>query len=116
MTSPGIPLWSYTTRRADDGATIVALSGDLDFYCADALFALLRGLLEAPGNGHLTADFGAVTFLDSAGLGALIKTYQRAQDLGGEFAIIELTHPVRRILEITGMLEILTLGATSSTA
>ncbi|WP_284043992.1 STAS domain-containing protein [Actinoplanes sp. M2I2] len=101
------PLWSYTTHRDDDGSTVIVLTGELDLYCADALRVLLRDLLETGENVRLVADLCSVSFLDSAALGALITAFQHAQRRGGRFTVVNSTHAVRRILEIAGMLEIL---------
>lgn len=107
MASSAPPLWSYQTNRAESGATVIVLTGELDLYCADALRTLLRALLETPEVPRLVADLGLVTFLDSAALGALVNAYQYAEEHGREFTVTNATHAVRRVLEITGMLEIL---------
>jgi anti-sigma B factor antagonist len=112
MPLPSTPLWSYTTSSID-GVTDIALTGDLDLYSADALRSLLRRLLDTAGTRRLVADLQSVTFLDSAALGSLVRTYQHAVDLGSQFTITGLTGPVRRTLEITGTLEILAADTRS---
>lgn len=114
MSSSTTPIWSYRTSPDSAGGTIIALTGELDLHGADALRTLLRNLLDTAVTHRVVADLDAVTFFDSAALGAVINAYQHAVDCGGQFAVINLTHTVRRILEITGMLEILTSGATPS--
>jgi anti-anti-sigma regulatory factor len=56
----------------------------------------------------LDVDLGGVTFLDCAGIGALVGVRNAAVQAGRQ---IRVTHPqpfVRRILEVTGLLGVLT--------
>lgn len=102
----GRPLWS--TELRDDGDTrVVALTGELDLDAADELTTLLIEQLDMPGTATVVVDLAGVSFLDSAALGALILAFQHAGEVGRVLRIVEPQHSVRRVLEITGMSDIL---------
>ena len=48
-------------------------------------------------------DLAEVGFIDSAGVGALVATRERAQQLGIDLTIKRVSDRVRRILYLTGL-------------
>jgi anti-anti-sigma factor len=82
---------------------VVHLEGEIDSYVAPDFD---KALLELPGS--LTLDCSAVTFLDSAGLSVLIRHYRQRCEEGDSFRLVEVSRPVRRVLEITQLLTMLT--------
>ncbi len=52
-------------------------------------------------------DFNKVSFMDSAGIGLVIGRYKLANMLGGEVKVTNLTTPVRKIFEMSGILKII---------
>jgi anti-anti-sigma factor len=101
-----VPLWSAHVT-ALDGHRTVRLAGELDMAAADELIELLLAELGTPGAAAVQADLGAVTFFDSAALGALIVAYQRAEETDRQFSVTNPTRPVRRVLEISGVYDFL---------
>jgi anti-anti-sigma factor len=94
----------FTASRGDHGR--VRVTGEVDFADAHLLRAFLRGCVAATASGaddggDLDVDIAEVSFLDIAGLRALVET---AQDLGSSRALaIRGARPlVRRVLELTG--------------
>ncbi|GAA2704553.1 MULTISPECIES: STAS domain-containing protein [Actinoplanes] len=104
------PQWSAHVTEEGDTNT-VALTGELDLLVADELTQLLITRLDRPGTVRVIADLTAVTFLDSAALGSLIVAYRHAQETGERFTLANPTRPVRRILDISGVYDILTDAA-----
>src|ERR1700759_4138623 len=92
-------------RRGDDG-TVVALSGEVDI-CTEASLqqALLRIMREH--GAKLLLDVSDVSFMDCAGLRALLTTRRRAELHGGFMRLIAVSRAVRRIIELTGAHEAL---------
>jgi anti-sigma B factor antagonist len=88
--------------RHDGETAILRLQGDLDIATAPELAELCHSE-HARGTKEVVIDLTDTTFLDSAGLRALIG----AQRLfGGEGAKVRLSHPsdaVIRLLDITGL-------------
>ncbi len=87
--------------RPGDGGTIVAVSGDVD-VCTEAPLrqALLRIIRER--GARLMVDVSGVSFIDCAGLRALLATRRRAELRGGFMRLIATSAAVRRIIELTG--------------
>ena len=92
--------------RPGDGGTIVAISGEVD-VCTEAALqqALLRIIRER--GAKLTLDVSGVSFMDCAGLRALLATRRRAEMCGGFLRLIAASAAVRRIIELTGAREAL---------
>jgi anti-anti-sigma factor len=91
-------------RPGDDG-TVVAVSGEVD-VCTEAPLqqALLRIMRE---HGARLLDVSGVSFMDCAGLRALLTTRRRAELRGGFRRLIAVSRAVRRIIELTGAQEAL---------
>ena len=92
-------------RPGDDG-TVVAVSGEVD-VCTEAPLqqALLRIMREH--GARLLLDVSGVSFMDCAGLRALLTTRRRAELRGGFMRLIAVSRAVRRIIELTGAHEAL---------
>ena len=92
--------------RPGDGGIIVAISGEVD-VCTEAPLqqALLRNIRER--GARLTVDVSGVSFMDCAGLRALLTTRRRAELRGGFMRLIAVSRAVRRIIELTGVHEAL---------
>ena len=52
-------------------------------------------------------DFENVTFMDSAGIGMIIGRYKITKMIGGSLEIINISTPVKKILEMSGVLKII---------
>jgi len=79
---------------------------------ATALLVLLRVMDER--SARIFLDLSGVSFLDCAGLRALLTTRRRAELRGGFVHPIAVSAAVRRIADLTGMQE--ALGVEASTA
>jgi anti-sigma B factor antagonist len=99
--------------RNEDNVTIVLLSGELDVSNAGALRECLVAR-EIIGSGNLRLDLRGVSFLDSSIIGILVSACKRVRSDGGVFSICCKPGPVRRALEITGLLGYLHVEAASS--
>jgi anti-sigma B factor antagonist len=86
----GLPL-----RQTGDA---YALEGELDMATAptvDAAFAVV--------NGSIRLDLGALKFLDSFGVAALVRLWQRCQADGCHFRIDACSPQAARVLRIVGL-------------
>ncbi|HEX6887883.1 MAG TPA: STAS domain-containing protein [Candidatus Nanopelagicales bacterium] len=89
------------TRHEGD-ATVLAASGEVDVYSAPDLDQAIGEAL-ATGHRHLVIDLSAVTFLDSTGLGVLVKGLKGARDAGGWLRLVVISERIRKIFDITGL-------------
>lgn len=61
----------------------------------------LMAAISAPGVVAVLVDFGAVTFIDSAGLMALVSGLKQAKKMGRRFSICSVSLGIRMILELS---------------
>lgn len=98
--------WSCTVTRAGDICT-VTLSGELDLLARDALGDVLLSEVDRPGTVAVHIDLGAVDFLDSSGMSAIAGAYSAAQAAGRRLVLVRTSRRARKVLEITGLLPLL---------
>lgn len=92
--------------RSVDGVVSVAPSGELDLVTAPALSAALEDAAAA-GPRRIVVALGEVTFLDSTGLGAIVRGWRQAADLGIHLSLTGPSPGIRRILAVTGLEDLL---------
>jgi anti-sigma B factor antagonist len=81
-------------------AMVVAPTGALDMASATTMKRALQALLEA-GRTKLVVDLSGITYIDSTGLGELVRSMKRARELGGDLRLCGLPDKVLRIFELT---------------
>jgi anti-sigma B factor antagonist len=88
------------------GAAVVVLQGEHDLATKEPLYQTLSSLLET--HEVVVADLSSVLFIDSSILGVLVRADRGARDSGKHFRLQVGTEPiVKRVLEISGLLEVL---------
>ncbi len=90
-----------TTRRHGT-ASVVEVSGEVDVFSAPELDVELTGLVAA-GSPRLVVDLSQVAFLDSTGLGVLVKALKHSREAGGWLHLVITSDRIRKIFEITGL-------------
>jgi stage II sporulation protein AA (anti-sigma F factor antagonist) len=89
------------------GEVLVArLFGEIDLRVADDLRRTLEQALDHFPVRHLVFDFEGVSFIDSTGLGVILGRYKRLANAGGRLGVTGLGLPVRRVLELSGILRV----------
>ena len=79
----------------------IAVRGEVDADNAPQLEAAI------PLSGSVWLDFSAVTFLDSSGLAVLARGRDRAKERGDNFLVSRLTGGPLRVVQMSGMWEML---------
>ena len=90
--------------RADQ--IVVVPVGDLDLYASVAFCNAVVARLES-GTPRMVIDLGGVRYLDSSGVGALIRLLQKARTLGGEIRVANLAGTPRKVLEMSNIITLL---------
>jgi anti-sigma B factor antagonist len=77
---------------------LLPLNGEIDLHVFPELTVLANRLIEKKPR-HLIVDASGVTYIDSAGLAALIVAMQKVEACGGKFSLVRLQTNVRSIFE-----------------
>lgn len=101
----------------DDGVAVVVVEGEHDVYTAPSLSEQLDALLDE--GTPFVIDLTPATFVDSSVLRVLLETRRRADEGGIGFAVAlgqDDSGPVRRVLDITGLVPVLPVHAERDAA
>jgi anti-sigma B factor antagonist len=94
---------------------VIRLPAEIDIANADQIREDLLSVLDQ-GAVLLVADMSETTFCDSAGVGALARTFRRAEASQSEMRLVVSTRAVRRVLTLTGVDRLLDIYPDVATA
>jgi len=94
---------------------VVTSAGEIDAATADTLATAVSGAL-ADGYPKVLADFARVTFIDSTGLGVLVKSHRSAVAAGAVFAVVHPTPQTRKLIRVLGLDQLLRVYDTHEEA
>jgi anti-sigma B factor antagonist len=96
-------------------SAVVSLPAEMDITNADQIREDLLSVLNR-GAVLLIADLSKTTFCDSAGVGALARTFRRAEASQSEMRLVVITRGVQRVLSLTGVDRLLDIYPSVSAA
>ena len=80
---------------------IVKVNGRIDAETTKTLIDQLSGLIQA-GKKNIVLDLEGVTFMSSAGIGAMVKTLSDTKQIKGTLRLASVRPDVRKVFEILG--------------
>ena len=93
-------------ERVVNGVTILDLKGKITLGEGDeALRDRISHLLQT-GNRKLLLNLEGVPYIDSAGLGEVVRTYTTVSRQGGQLKLVNLTKRITDLLMITKLLTV----------
>ncbi|HZS45270.1 MAG TPA: STAS domain-containing protein [Blastocatellia bacterium] len=94
-------------ERTVDGVVILDVSGKI--LIGDGEVQLKRKLTQLLDQGHrqMILNLGEVPYMDSSGLGAIVRCHTAVQRAGGELKLANLTQRMLDLLTITKLMTIL---------
>lgn len=95
----------------ESSAVVLAVSGELDLSSSPALEEEVGKAIGSDAS-IVIVDLRELEFIDSTGLGVLVKANQRAVDEDRAFALVRGGPQVERLLTLTGLAERLTTAET----
>ena len=103
------------TRTLTTSGLLLGVDGRIDGYWSDHLDVALD---EAVREGHhrITLDCEKVNFISSAGIGVLMKHHKELSHIGGAFVLVNASQPVRTVLQISRLSELLLSGVPAEAA
>ena len=89
------------TLLADRPITVIRPLEHLNAATSGEFGRQLMTAISAPGVVAVVVDFAEVTFMDSAGLMALVSGLKQAKKMGRRFSICSVSRGIRMILELS---------------
>jgi len=105
---------SYKPGNRPDQIVVIP-TGDLDLYASVSFCNAVLARLES-GTPKMVIDLGGVRYLDSSGVGALIRLLQKARSLGGEIRVAQLAGTPKKVLEMSNIITLLKASPDVETA
>jgi anti-sigma B factor antagonist len=102
-------------RIRADGYELPAVTGEIDIATSPRLIAALNEA-GTDSSDSVVVDLAGVEFMDSTGLALLVRAHPRLRGRGRGFAVVCPDGPVRRIFELTDMVETLHVRPTREAA
>ena len=93
------PASSNITSRKNR-SKVVPLKGEIDLHVSPTVTAALTEVIDQKPE-RFVVDLSEVSYIDSAGLAALIQAMQKVEGYGGKFMLSGLQETVRSIFEIS---------------
>ncbi len=93
-------------ERVVGGVTILDLSGKMTLGEGDELLREKIASLVNAGQKHLLLNLEGVPYIDSAGLGEMVRSYTTVSRQGGKLKLLNLTKRIEDLLSITKLLTV----------
>jgi anti-sigma B factor antagonist len=102
--------------RQVDGVTILDLSGRITLGEGSVTLRDAVRDLMAKGAKHILLNLGEITYIDSSGIGELVSAFTSVRNSGGELKLLNLTHKVKDLLQITKLYTVFDIKDDEATA
>jgi anti-sigma B factor antagonist len=99
----------------DGGCDVVDVDGELDLTTAPQLHDTL-GAIVADGTDPVVLNLAALRFCDSAGLAVFVRAHNQLKDQGRRFVIAAPQSAVERVLDLSGIAQVIPLAADTTAA
>ncbi|MDP9072488.1 MAG: STAS domain-containing protein [Actinomycetota bacterium] len=90
----------------EDGATVVAVSGEVDLYTGPLLWERLSAVIET-GSPRVVLDLKDMRFIDSTGVSVVVLAMRALQQRGGQLVLRSPCRMASKLLELTGLSNLL---------
>jgi anti-sigma B factor antagonist len=107
-------LLTYETRHVGDIAVVACRGSIAEGKELAALQQYLDHLLSE--TVYIVADLGAVDFIDSSGVGFLLRLHTKAQSAGGDLKLCALPARITEVLRITHLVTTFSIYGTQAEA
>lgn len=94
-----------------DGRATAVLEGEFDMAATFTVEPALERVLEEPDVRELVVDLSRVTFVDSTGVGVLLRVHEESRRRRLELTLVPGPREVQRVFEIAGLTDALPFAA-----
>jgi anti-sigma B factor antagonist len=98
-----VKVLSFEIERDGDSA-VVKCHGRLVFGTSEELYQAVKPLL--PQAKVVVIDLADLTYVDSMGLGTLVRLYSSSRQVGCEFKLLHLGKQLRNVLKMANLLSV----------
>ena len=111
-----IPTKMQTATRETNGVTIIDVSGRITLGEGNVMLReIVRELVEN-GKKRILLNLREVQYVDSAGVGELVKTYTTVRHRGGQLKLVDLSKRVQDLLKMTRLYTVFDIEKEEATA
>jgi len=107
---------AQSSSRQIDGVTVVDLRGRVAFGDGNAKLRETVSTLTAAGTHKVVFNMAAVNFVDSSGIGELVRSHMAMRKLGGGLKLASLSKPVTDLLHATALDKVFDIYADETSA
>lgn len=100
--------FTVTSHETQPATVRVTAAGEIDMSTTGRLGQAITTAIRTANVTTVHVDLAAVTFLDATGITALIRGRNLATRHGGAYHVMNAHGSVRRVLDITDTLDLLT--------
>src|SRR5947199_9508721 len=97
---------SSSAKPIQDRSNVLPLKGEINLHVSPSVTPSINQKIDKKPE-RLVVDLSGVTYIDSAGLAALIQATQKVEAYGGKFLLAGLQETVRSIFEISRLDQVL---------
>jgi len=95
------PIKMQTTTRQIGDIVVLDISGRITLGEGNVILReIVRGLVDK-GNKKIVLNLGEVQYIDSSGIGELVKTHTTVRNQGGQLRLVNLNKRVNELLQMT---------------
>lgn len=91
--------------RQSDGVALVTVTGRFTSFEAKAFREMVQSLLKQ-GQTNIVLNLSALDYLDSSGIGELVRNYMTVVKKGGAVKVVGLAPKVEEILKVTQLYQV----------
>jgi anti-sigma B factor antagonist len=100
--------FAVSHHREDEGDVVVDVAGEIDALNVPKLWDALEPLIEN-GDGNLVIDLSRVGFIDSTGIGVVIRAMNALKDRGRELSLRGPSPMTYQVFETVGLTKVLSI-------
>lgn len=108
-----VPPFAVTRSQDPAGQDVLVVAGDVDLATSHQLLAAVDQTVQS-GADAVRLDLDAVRFLDSTGVGALLKIRRTAVAAGLSVEVVRRSRAVARVLALAGVDDLFSPQADSA--
>jgi len=110
------PVKMQTVTRQVGTAIVLDVSGRITLGEGNVILREIVRDLAEKGNNHIVLNLGEVVYIDSSGIGELVKTHTTIRNKGGQLKLANLNKRVHDLLQLTRLASVFDIERDEASA